>query len=116
MSDAFESIKRGLEEARRYAEGDQDRVVVYEIAVPDAPDVRAIRAKTRLSQEQFAASIGVRSGTLKGWEQGRRRPEGPARVLLALVDKKPSLIQEALGRKPRRIKAKQVTTRRQKRA
>lgn len=97
MSEAFESIRRGLIEARRYAEGDTDGSVIHEIAVPSVPDVKTIRAKTRLSQERFAASIGVSLGTLKGWEQGRRRPEGPARVLLALVDRKPTIIQEALG-------------------
>lgn len=98
MSEAFESIRRGLVEARRYVEGDTDGAIVREIAVPDVPDVRAIRAKTRLSQERFAASIGVSLGTLKGWEQGRRRPDGPARVLLALVDRRPAVIQETLGR------------------
>ena len=98
MSEAFESIKRGLIEARRYVDGDRGEAVIHEIIVPE-PDVKAIRAKTNLSQERFAASIGVSHGTIKQWEQGRRRPEGPARVLLALVDKKPGVIQETLGQK-----------------
>ena len=45
----------------------------------------------------FAKSIGVALGTLKNWEQGRRRPEGAARVLLALIDKRPSIVMEELG-------------------
>lgn len=97
MSDAFESVKRGLTEALAYAEGKTEGAVAHEITVPATPDVKAIRSKTRLSQAQFAASIGVSPGTLKGWEQGRRRPEGPARVLLALVDRKPTLIRETLS-------------------
>jgi putative transcriptional regulator len=36
-------------------------------------------------------------GTLQGWEQGRRRPEGPARVLLALIDKRPGIVREELA-------------------
>ncbi len=66
------------------------------LRVPE-PDVAAIRARTGLSQTAFARSIGVAVGTLRGWEQGRRRPEGPARVLLALIEKRPSLVQEALS-------------------
>jgi putative transcriptional regulator len=50
-----------------------------------------------LSQTAFARSIGVAVGTLRGWEQGLRRPEGPARVLLALIDSRPTLVQEALS-------------------
>lgn len=46
----------------------------------------------------FAKNIGVPLGTLKNWKQGRRRPEGPARVLLALIAKRPSIVQEELTR------------------
>ena len=46
----------------------------------------------------WVTQIGIPLGTLKNWEQGRRRPEGPARVLLALIDKRPSIVQEELGR------------------
>jgi len=44
----------------------------------------------------FARSIGVAKGTLLNWEQGRRRPTGPAQVLLAMIAKKPSLVSELL--------------------
>ena len=57
----------------------------------------AIRNQPELSQPAFARSIGIPLGTLKYWEQGRRRPEGPARVLLALIDKRPSIVQDELG-------------------
>lgn len=55
-------------------------------------DVTAIRQRTGLSQSDFAASIGVPEGTLVNWEQGRRQPTGAAKVLLALLAKKPSLV------------------------
>lgn len=96
MTKAYESIKRGIEEALAHANGDLVDVVIHEIRIGE-PDVAAIRAKSGLSQRDFAQSIGVAVGTLKGWEQGRRRPEGPARVLLALIDKRPSIIQDELG-------------------
>lgn len=57
-------------------------------------DVAALRAKTGLSQFEFAQSIGVPKGTLLNWEQGRREPTGPAQVLLAILAKKPSLVKD----------------------
>jgi len=56
--------------------------------------VAALRAKTGLSQFEFAQSIGVAKGTLLNWEQGRREPTGPAQVLLAILAKKPSLVKD----------------------
>ena len=57
-------------------------------------NVSALRAKTGLSQLEFAQSIGVPKGTLLNWEQGRREPTGPAQVLLAILAKKPSLVKD----------------------
>jgi putative transcriptional regulator len=57
-------------------------------------DVTAIRQRTGLSQRDFAASIGVPDGTLVNWEQDRRQPSGPAKVLLALLAKKPNVVME----------------------
>ena len=71
------------------------RRVVHRSHVPE-PDVAAIRAHSGLSQRDFARSIGVAVGPLQGWEPGRRRPDGPARVLLALIEKRPGLVQEEL--------------------
>ena len=97
MSKAFDKVMAGLEDARAYLNGARHDFAVHEVEVPD-PDVVAIRGRTGLSQSAFAKSIGVPLGTLKNWEQGRRRPEGPARVLLALIAKRPSIVQEELAR------------------
>lgn len=96
MSKAYDSIRRGLEDVLAYAEGRPVGAVTHELRVPE-PDVAAIRARSGLSQTAFARSIGDAVGTLRGWEQGRRRPVGPARVLLALIDRRPGLVEEALG-------------------
>ena len=96
MTEAFEKIMAGLKDARTYLDGGRAEFEVHEIEVP-YPDVVAIRSKTGMSQPVFARSIGIPLGTLKNWEQGRRRPDGPARVLLALIDKRPTIVQEALG-------------------
>ncbi|WP_419739468.1 NadS family protein [Ruegeria sp.] len=92
----FNSIKQSLEEAKAFSKGQGADARVHEIAVSDI-DVAGVRAKTGLSQTEFARSIGVAKGTLLNWEHGRRQPNGPAQVLLALISKKPSVVQELLG-------------------
>jgi putative transcriptional regulator len=92
---AFSSIKLGLGEALAFADGNDHGAHVHQVTVPDV-DVAAIRASTGLSQGAFARSIGVARGTLLNWEQGRRRPTGPAQVLLAMIARKPSLVSELL--------------------
>lgn len=96
MTKAFESIKQGLTEAIDFAQGKESGARVHQIAVPEV-DVAAIRAKTGLSQAEFARSIGVAKGTLLNWEHGRRHPTGPAQVLLAMIAKRPSLVGEVLN-------------------
>ena len=97
MTNAFEGIMSGLEDTQAYLNGERGGFTAHQVEVAD-PDVVAIRSKTGLSQSAFARSIGISLGTLKNWEQGRRRPEGPARVLLALIAKRPSIVQDELGR------------------
>jgi putative transcriptional regulator len=59
-------------------------------------DIKAIREKTRKSQGDFALMIGVSLGTLRNWEQGRRKPEGPARALLKVVSQNPEYVEKVL--------------------
>jgi putative transcriptional regulator len=68
-----------------------------DIKIPYAIDVVVIRNKTGLSQAAFARRIGVPVGTIRNWEQGRRSPQGPARILLALLDRNPRIVEETLG-------------------
>ncbi len=76
------------------------------------PDVRAIRAGYGLSQVEFARLIGISTATLRNWEQGRRRPEGPAQVLLRVAAKHPEAVLDAVhGRlRPARRKRRSVNT------
>lgn len=96
MDDAlFADLTRSLEEAAAHARG--DTVPGLRIHVPQVIDVAAIRRSTDLSQDAFARRIGVAVGTLRNWEQRRRQPEGPARVLLALLARNPGLVEEVLS-------------------
>ncbi|WP_246515977.1 helix-turn-helix domain-containing protein [Microvirga aerilata] len=59
-------------------------------------DVQAIRKKTGLTQAAFASRVGVPVATLRNWEQRHRSPTGPARVLLAMLDRNPRIVEETL--------------------
>lgn len=67
------------------------------LTIPYAIDVAIIRNKTGLSQAAFARRIGVPVGTIRNWEQGRRSPQGPARILLALLERNPRIVEDTLG-------------------
>ena len=62
---------------------------VYEV---DALDVKRIRENFNLSQSQFSALLGISVRTLQNWEQGRRTPRGPARVLLQVAAEHPKAV------------------------
>jgi putative transcriptional regulator len=67
-------------------------------SVPTDLDVFAIRKKAGYgaTQRAFAAAIGVTTRAVQNWEQKKRKPSGPARVLLALVERHPALISQTL--------------------
>ena len=60
-------------------------------------DIAATRRGLGLSQTEFAAWFGISLGTLRNWEQGRRMPEGPARVLLRVIERDPEVVRPAIG-------------------
>ena len=95
MSAAFESIKQGLQEAMAHAKGEASGVRVHR---PRAVDVKAVRAKVGMTQEQFAARFGFSTATLRHWERGDRSPHGPALVLLNVIEHNPQVVIEALAR------------------
>lgn len=89
-------ILEGLEDALAYARGDRSRGKECTVSIPRHIDVRAIRHRLEMSQEAFALRFGFSLSTLRNWEQGHRQPEGPARVLLTLIERIPDQVQEAL--------------------
>jgi putative transcriptional regulator len=94
-SKVAESIRRGLEDALAYAEEKAD-ASRYGVHIPEDIDVKAIRAKLHLTQEEFAGRFGFSINTLRHWEQGRRVPEGPTGAYLLVIDRNPKAVQKAL--------------------
>lgn len=66
-------------------------------AEPEIPDVTALRERFGLSRAKFAALLGISPRTLEGWEQRRRQPEGPARVLLRVAAKHPEAVLDTVA-------------------
>jgi len=90
----FDGIMQSMEEARRWARGEH----VPGLRVHYFPtDVRAIHHGTGLSPAEFSRQIGVSTATLRNWEQRRRKPEGPARILLAMLARDPAIVTRALA-------------------
>jgi putative transcriptional regulator len=91
----FDNLVSSIRQAGRIRRGEAEPSRVTEFA---PVDVKAIRRRLAKSQAEFARMIGVSVATLQNWEQGRRRPEGPARALLALAAANPEAVAAALAK------------------
>jgi putative transcriptional regulator len=87
---------KAAREARSIARGEAESGS-YRVHVPAEVDVQGIRRRLKLSQNEFASRFGIAPGTLRDWEQGRKRPEGPARVLLIVIAREPKAVSRALA-------------------
>ena len=94
MGKAFESIEQGLKEAVAHARGQFNGVQEWK---PGAVDVAAVRDQLGYTQEQFASRFGISVATLRHWERGDRRPNGPALVLLNLIARDPQAVGRLLS-------------------
>lgn len=94
MAKAFDSIRRGLEEAVYHGRGERKDVRIYR---PEAVDVAALRHRMGMTQEQFAARFGFSVSALRHWERGDRMPRGPSLVLLNLIERAPETVLEVLS-------------------
>ena len=94
MSTEFKEIKKGLLEAIEHAEGRSPKT---RISRPHAIDVKSVRTKIGMTQEQFAARFGFSTATLRHWERGDRTPHGPALVLLNVIKHNPQAVIAALS-------------------
>lgn len=92
--DLFEQLIESVNQADGII---QNKVKASRITEFAEPQVKAIRAKTGLTQTRFADVLGVSKRTLENWEQGRRQPTGPARALLKILDADPQQALQTLN-------------------
>jgi len=90
----FNKLAESIKEAGRIKAGELQPGRRFELS---PIDIKGIREMLHKSQSEFALMIGVSISTLQNWEQGRRKPEGPAMALLKVASKNPKAIMDALG-------------------
>ena len=91
--DDFSELVASIKEAGDIKHGNREPSRVFEIR---SVDIKAVRKRLQRSQSEFALMIGVSVATLQNWEQGRRRPDGPARALLKVATENPEALERAL--------------------
>lgn len=90
----FETLVASVKQAGKIKRGEMKASRVFSL---QPADIKAVRKKLKLSQSEFAFMIGVSLPTLQNWEQGRRRPDGPAQALLKVAASNPKAVIDALA-------------------
>ena len=96
MSKFGDELVQSARQALEFAKGEAE-LGAFRVTVPSEIDVKAIRAKVKLTHAEFARRFGIPVGALEDWEQGRGAPDGAARVLLKIIDREPAAVERALG-------------------
>ena len=89
----FAELAKSIQQAGEIKKGVREPSRAFEFS---PMDIKEIRNRLDKSQSEFALMIGVSVGTLQNWEQGRRKPVGPARALLKVASENPEAVREAL--------------------
>jgi len=92
-AELFQELLESVKQGGAILRGEMTPERIFEF---DSQDVQALRQQYGFSQEQFAKLLGISVATLRNWEQGRRKPEGPARVLLRVAAKHPEAILDVV--------------------
>ena len=89
----FAELITSVREGGAIMRGEQPAARSFEL---DAAGVKAVRERFGLSQSEFAALLGINTGTLQNWEQGRRKPRGAAQILLQVAARHPEAVLEVV--------------------
>src|ERR1044071_2266594 len=89
----FEELKQSLREAVEISRGNIPPSRVFDVDPKE--EIPKLRKKLGLSQSKFAAVLGISIDTLQNWEQGRRQPAGPAKVLLKRLSERAASSEES---------------------
>jgi putative transcriptional regulator len=91
----FEELLQSVKQAKAIEKGELQPARTFKFNAKN--DVVKVRTKLGLSQSKFAAVLGISADTLQNWEQGRRSPTGPAKVLLKIARKHPEVLLEEVA-------------------
>ena len=91
--ETFDELVTSIEQGGAIVRGKKAPSRTFRI---QSPNVSAIRRHLGLTQQKFAELLGISPATLRNWEQGRRKPEGPAKALLRVASRNPNAVFDAL--------------------
>ncbi len=94
--ETFAELLASVREGAAILNGQQAASRSFEMS---GQDVKAVRERLKLSQQQFALLLGVSVNTLQNWEQGRRKPRGAVKVLLRVAERHPDILLDLLRQK-----------------
>ena len=94
MKEAIGSLAQGLLESGLGSPFTEKELNELGVKIPEIKEIspekiKRIRLKVNLSQTIFARLLNVSVSSVRQWEQGKRYPTGPTKVLLDLLDKEP---------------------------
>jgi putative transcriptional regulator len=94
--ESFNELMESVREGGAILRGEMKPTRTFDETGMEVPDVARLRDQLGLSQSKMAAMMGISVGTLRNWEQGRRRPDGPARTLLRVAAKHPEAVLDSV--------------------
>jgi len=97
MTTLGKRLIQSAKEARKIARGEAD-AKSYRMHIPAEIDVRAVRVKLKMTQEEFAVRYGLTLARVRDWEQGRSSPDSAARAYLTVIEREPKAVARALAR------------------
>lgn len=89
----FEELLKSVQEGARILNANQAPSRKYEVT---SHSIKETRQKYNLTQSEFAELLDVSLRTLQNWEQGRREPQGPAKMLLKVASVHPEAILDTI--------------------
>ena len=89
----FSELMERIKQAVSISKGEMEPLRTF---VFSPINVKVIREKTNKNREEFTNMIGVKVGTLRNWEQERRKPDGAALTLLKIVAANPKYVEKVL--------------------
>lgn len=96
MSSLGKRLIQSAKEARKIARGETNPKI-YKMHIPPSVNVRAVRIRLNLTQEEFAIRYGMTIARVRDWEQGRSAPDSVARAYLTVIERAPKAVERALA-------------------
>ncbi len=87
---------KAAREGRAIARGEADPNT-YKVHVPARVNIKAMRARLRMTQAEFARRYNLNIARIRDWEQGRSQPDGAVRAYLRVIEREPQAVERALS-------------------